>query len=258
MIVAAAWPLKIDQTEALAVAATATSSPRSDESANRRERRTCAVRLKIIDLSSSGEQPMTNEDGTLWLVFNGEIYNYQELRAELAGRGHLFRTATDTEVILEAYLEWGEGCLERLNGMFALAIGAAAALVVASPQLVAMAQQRETPFRPEDYWPEASFEPRFRRLHQGAMERRTHREHDALAASSRRGRLQGMEPQGGMTTIKAEVPMAEILTYSQALTSMTGGRGDYHMHFLRYEEVPSHIAQKVIEDAKKEKEEAKV
>jgi elongation factor G len=76
--------------------------------------------------------------------------------------------------------------------------------------------------------------------------------------NSRRGRLQGMEPGGGMTTIKAEVPMAEILTYSQALTSMTGGRGDYHMHFLRYEEVPSHIAQKVIDEAKKEKEEAKV
>lgn len=75
--------------------------------------------------------------------------------------------------------------------------------------------------------------------------------------NSRRGRLQGMEPRGGMTTIKAEVPMAEILTYSQALTSMTGGRGDYHMHFLRYEEVPTHIAQKVIDAAKKEKEEVK-
>jgi elongation factor G len=76
--------------------------------------------------------------------------------------------------------------------------------------------------------------------------------------NSRRGRLQGMEPGGGMTTIKAEVPMAEILTYSQALTSMTGGRGDYHMHFLRYDEVPAHIAQKVIEEAKKEKDEARV
>ena len=76
--------------------------------------------------------------------------------------------------------------------------------------------------------------------------------------NSRRGRLQGMEPRGGMTTIKAEVPMAEILTYSQALTSMTGGRGDYHMHFLRYEEVPTHVAQKVIETVKKEREEAKV
>jgi elongation factor G len=76
--------------------------------------------------------------------------------------------------------------------------------------------------------------------------------------NSRRGRLQGMEPRGGMTAIKAEVPMAEILTYSQALTSLTGGRGDYHMHFLRYEEVPSHIAQKIIDETKNEVEEAKV
>ena len=75
--------------------------------------------------------------------------------------------------------------------------------------------------------------------------------------NSRRGRLLGMEPRGGMTTIKAEAPMAEILTYSQSLTSMTGGRGDYSMHFLRYEEVPSHIAQKLIADFKKEREEAK-
>ena len=72
--------------------------------------------------------------------------------------------------------------------------------------------------------------------------------------NSRRGRLHGMEPVGGMTMIKAEVPMAEVLTYSQSLTSMTGGRGDYHMEFLRYEEVPTHIAQKLIETAKKDKE----
>jgi elongation factor G len=76
--------------------------------------------------------------------------------------------------------------------------------------------------------------------------------------NSRRGRLQGMEPSGGMTRIKAEVPMAEMLTYGQALTSMTGGRGDYHMQFLRYDEVPSHVAQKLIEESKKEEEEAKV
>ena len=73
--------------------------------------------------------------------------------------------------------------------------------------------------------------------------------------NSRRGRLQGMEPAGGMTTIRAEVPMSEILTYSQSLTSLTGGRGDYHMRFLRYEEVPSHIAQKIVEQVKKEREE---
>jgi elongation factor G len=76
--------------------------------------------------------------------------------------------------------------------------------------------------------------------------------------NSRRGRLLGMEPAGGMTTIKAEVPMAEILTYSQALTSLTGGRGDYHMQFLRYDEVPTHIAQKIIEETKKEREAEKV
>ncbi|MGZ4353057.1 MAG: elongation factor G [Gaiellaceae bacterium] len=76
--------------------------------------------------------------------------------------------------------------------------------------------------------------------------------------NQRRGRLLGMEPQGGMTTIRAEVPMAEMLTYAQSLTSLTGGRGDYHMHFARYEEVPTHIAQKLIEQTRKEREEAKV
>jgi len=75
--------------------------------------------------------------------------------------------------------------------------------------------------------------------------------------NSRRGRLHGMEPSGGMTTIKAEVPMAEVLTYSQSLTSLTGGRGDYALSFLRYEEVPTHIAQKIVETAQKEREEAK-
>ena len=75
--------------------------------------------------------------------------------------------------------------------------------------------------------------------------------------NSRRGRLHGMDSTGGMTTIKAEVPLAELLTYAQSLTSLTGGRGDYSMHFERYEEVPSHIAQKVIDENKKELEEAK-
>jgi elongation factor G len=74
--------------------------------------------------------------------------------------------------------------------------------------------------------------------------------------NSRRGRLSGMDPAAGMTTIKAEVPMSEILTYSQTLTSITGGRGDYSMHFLRYEEVPAHVAQKVIEETKREREAA--
>jgi elongation factor G len=75
--------------------------------------------------------------------------------------------------------------------------------------------------------------------------------------NSRRGRLLGMDPAGGLTTIRAEVPMAEILTYSQSLTSLTGGRGDYTMNFLRYEEVPTHIAQRIIDESRKEREEAK-
>src|SRR5919106_1129779 len=74
--------------------------------------------------------------------------------------------------------------------------------------------------------------------------------------NSRRGRLHGMEPASGMTTIKAEVPMAELLTYAQSLTSLTGGRGDYSMHFLRYEEVPAHVAQRLIDEAKREREAA--
>jgi asparagine synthase (glutamine-hydrolysing) len=80
-----------------------------------------AVRLKIIDLHS-GEQPMVSDDRHVVLVFNGEIYNYLELRAELERRGHLFKTESDTEVVLQAYLQWGTDCLARLRGMFAAAI----------------------------------------------------------------------------------------------------------------------------------------
>jgi asparagine synthase (glutamine-hydrolysing) len=79
-------------------------------------------RLAIIDLSDEGLQPMTSEDGTLWLVFNGEIYNYIELREELIARGHHFHSRSDTEVILHAYEEWGDECLARFNGMWAFAL----------------------------------------------------------------------------------------------------------------------------------------
>jgi asparagine synthase (glutamine-hydrolysing) len=79
-------------------------------------------RLAIIDLSPNGHQPMTDVSGKLSLTFNGEIYNYQELRRDLEGRGHRFRTATDTEVILEAYRAWGTNCLSHFNGMFAFAL----------------------------------------------------------------------------------------------------------------------------------------
>jgi asparagine synthase (glutamine-hydrolysing) len=79
-------------------------------------------RLSIIDLSPMGQQPMTNEDGKLWIVLNGEIYNYLELRQELIGKGHQFRSNSDTEVILHLYEELGPACINRLNGMFAFVV----------------------------------------------------------------------------------------------------------------------------------------
>jgi asparagine synthase (glutamine-hydrolysing) len=79
-------------------------------------------RLAIIDLSPGGHQPMVDAAGELVIVFNGEIYNFQELRRELASSGSRFRTVSDTEVILEAYRKWGVGCLSRFNGMFAFAL----------------------------------------------------------------------------------------------------------------------------------------
>lgn len=78
-------------------------------------------RLSIIDLST-GHQPMTNEDGTLWIAYNGEIYNFKPLREELIKKGHIFRTNSDTEVILHLYEEKGPACVNELNGMFAFAI----------------------------------------------------------------------------------------------------------------------------------------
>lgn len=79
------------------------------------------ARLSIIDLSG-GSQPIANEDHSLWIVFNGEIFNYLELRSELEARGHCFRTSSDTEVILHLYEEYGPDCLSRMNGQFAIAI----------------------------------------------------------------------------------------------------------------------------------------
>ncbi len=79
-------------------------------------------RLSIIDLSENGKQPMTNEDGSLWLTYNGEIYNYIDLRKELQKKGHIFSSDTDSEVILHAYEEYGVDCLHKFNGMFAFAL----------------------------------------------------------------------------------------------------------------------------------------
>ncbi|HNS54270.1 MAG TPA: asparagine synthase (glutamine-hydrolyzing) [Syntrophales bacterium] len=79
-------------------------------------------RLSIIDLTEAGRQPLSNEDGTVWLVFNGEIYNHPELRRELEGGGHRFRSNTDSEVIVHLYEEQGPRCAEKLEGMFAFAL----------------------------------------------------------------------------------------------------------------------------------------
>ena len=79
-------------------------------------------RLAILDLSAAGHQPMRDAPGECWITYNGEIYNYVELRAELAAAGHAFHTGTDTEVILAAWREWGERCLARFNGMFAFVL----------------------------------------------------------------------------------------------------------------------------------------
>ena len=79
-------------------------------------------RLAIIDLTPTGHQPMANETGDVFITFNGEIYNFQKLRVELEAFGHRFHSQTDTEVIIHAYEQWGEGCLQHFNGMFAFGI----------------------------------------------------------------------------------------------------------------------------------------
>jgi len=79
-------------------------------------------RLSIIDLSAAGHQPMSNEDGSLWITYNGEVYNHEALREELQAKGHTYRSRTDSETILHLYEEEGPRCVERLDGMFAFAI----------------------------------------------------------------------------------------------------------------------------------------
>lgn len=80
------------------------------------------ARLSIIDLSERGKQPMSNEDGDIWLVYNGEIYNFASLREKLIAKGHRFKSDTDSEVVIHAYEEYGEKCVELFNGMFAFCI----------------------------------------------------------------------------------------------------------------------------------------
>src|SRR5919198_1451740 len=79
-------------------------------------------RLSIVDLSAAGHQPMSNEDGTVWITYNGEVYNHAKLRPELERAGHVYRSHTDTETIVHLWEEEGPRCVERLQGMFAFAI----------------------------------------------------------------------------------------------------------------------------------------
>src|SRR5262244_1692299 len=79
-------------------------------------------RLSIIDLSSAGHQPFASDDGAVQLVFNGEVYNFLELRAELEALGRRFRSRSDTEVVVQAYQVWGPACVRRLRGMFAFGL----------------------------------------------------------------------------------------------------------------------------------------
>ena len=78
-------------------------------------------RLSVVDVGG-GHQPISNETGTIWLVYNGEIYNFLDLRQELKSLGHTFRTRTDSEVVVHAYEEWGTACLSRFRGMFAFSL----------------------------------------------------------------------------------------------------------------------------------------
>ena len=82
----------------------------------------CHRRLSILDRTVAGHQPMSNEDGSIWIVHNGEIYNHIELARELKDMGHCFRSRSDTEVILHSYEQWGEDCLNKFNGMWAFAM----------------------------------------------------------------------------------------------------------------------------------------
>ena len=79
-------------------------------------------RLAILDLSSAGHQPMQTQNGRYTITYNGEVYNFNELRVELESLGYTFHSNTDTEVVLNAYVEWGPKCLDKFNGMFAFAI----------------------------------------------------------------------------------------------------------------------------------------
>ena len=105
-------------------------------------------RLSIIDLSAAGHQPMSNEDGTVWITYNGEVYNHEALRAELEAKGHRYRSRTDTETILHLYEEEGPACVAALDGMFAFAIWDARRVSCCSPVTASASSRCSTPCCP--------------------------------------------------------------------------------------------------------------
>jgi asparagine synthase (glutamine-hydrolysing) len=116
---------KIDQASLIAMRDSMKQRGPDDAGIYSNDERTIAFahrRLSIIDLSPSGHQPMANEDGSIWITFNGEIYNFPDLKKELQNNGYKFKSASDTEVIIKAYQKWGEDAFDKLNGMFAFAL----------------------------------------------------------------------------------------------------------------------------------------
>ncbi len=124
-IVASSDAFRCDEATVVAMRDTMTHRGPDDAGAIVRPEERVALghrRLSIVDLSSAGRQPLANADGSMWITYNGEVYNHEALRAELEARGHRFRSRTDTEVVLHLYEEHGPAALERLEGMFAFAI----------------------------------------------------------------------------------------------------------------------------------------
>ena len=189
-------------------------------------------RLAIID-RAGGEQPMANEDESVWIVFNGEIYNYLELRRDLEARGHRFRTHSDTEAIVHAYEEYGDACVERLDGMFAFAIGdrtlarAAGARSARQEAVVLRHARRRAPLRVGDQGDQGQPGVERRagsRGHRGiSVARLFRRAANSLSARPQLGARTRARPRR-LASIDSQVLGHPALRHEHALASGTAGR----------------------------------